>query len=71
MSNQTAKRIEELNQLAHDECIDLPWPAGVIAGIEERGGYVDLTTGHIGRGDERVMLTEEGRRQVANRGGLE
>lgn len=60
MSNQQAKRIAELEQLAAEEGIALPWPAAVIAQIEAGGGYVDLNTGIVGRSDERVSLTVVG-----------
>jgi hypothetical protein len=62
MSSQTvtAQRIAELAALAQQEGITLPWPAPVIVGIEARGGYVDLTTGLVGRSTERVQLTPAG-----------
>lgn len=64
MSDVRAKRIEELEQLAADEGLTLPWPAEVIAGIEERGGYVDLASGLVGSGEERVALTAKGEARV-------
>lgn len=57
MFGSRQQRIDELKQLAAEEGITLPWPAEVIAGIEERGGYVDLTSGQVGSDQERVSLT--------------
>ena len=60
MSTNKQKRIAELEQLAAEENIALPWPPDVIVGIEERGGYVDLTSGHVGSADVRASLTVVG-----------
>ncbi len=60
MSNEQAQRIAELEQLAAEEGIALPWPAAVIAAMEERGQYVDLTSGLTGSDQERVSLTVVG-----------
>lgn len=54
------RRIEELEQLARDEGITLPYPSEVIVGLEEKGRYVDLQTGLIGDSSERVDLTALG-----------
>lgn len=67
MSDVRAKRIEELEQLAAEEGLTLPWPAEVIAGIEARGGYVDLMSGLVGSGSERVQLTEKGEQRCNER----
>lgn len=54
------QRIDELTALAVEEGIALPWPAPVIASMEELGQYVDLTTGQTGSDQERVSLTAYG-----------
>ncbi len=54
------KRMGELLALADEERIRLPWPAPVIAALEDRGYYVDLVTGLIGRETERYQLTPQG-----------
>lgn len=54
------QRIAEIEQLAAEEGIALPWPAAVIAAMEERGQYVDLTSGLTGSDQERVSLTVVG-----------
>ena len=61
------QRIHELEQLAAEEGITLPWPASVIAGIEDRGGYVDLLTGMVGSAAERVELTVIGEAVIVAR----
>lgn len=66
-------RVHELEQLARDEGITLPWPAEVIVQMEDKGHYVDLTTGLIGSDQERVSLTVVGEASVIvdkARGGL-
>lgn len=65
MFGSRQKRIDELNELAAEEGITLPWPADVIVGMEERGQYVDLTTGLTGSDQERVGLTVIGEAWVA------
>lgn len=50
-------RIAELLALAAEEGISLPYPPEVIIGLEDKGAYVDLTTGLIGDAGERVSLT--------------
>lgn len=54
------QRVQELEQLAAEEGITLPWPAHVIASMEERGQYVDLDTGLVGSDQERISLTPLG-----------
>jgi hypothetical protein len=54
------QRIAEIEQLAAEEGITLPWPADVIAAMEERGQYVDLVSGLTGSDQERVSLTVVG-----------
>lgn len=65
MFGSRQKRIDELNELAAEEGITLPWPADVIVGMEESGQYVDLTTGLTGSDQERVSLTVIGEAWVA------
>lgn len=50
----------EIEQLAREEGLTLPWPASVIAAMEERGQYVDLVSGLTGSDKERVSLTVVG-----------
>ena len=57
-------RVHELEQLARDEGITLPWPAEVIVQMEEKGHYVDLNTGLIGSDQERVSLTVIGEAEL-------
>lgn len=40
-------RISEIEAQAAEDGLALPYPAAVIAQIEERGGMVDLTSGRI------------------------
>lgn len=53
------QRIADLVLFAAEEGINLPWPASVIAEMEERGDVVDLTTGMVVQGgsEQRVSLT--------------
>lgn len=53
------QQIAELEALAADEGITLPWPAAVIAALENQGHVVDLRTGLLlPRGaEQRVHLT--------------
>lgn len=44
MSNQS---VDELNQLAQEEGIELPMPAEEIAALEDAGHIVDLETGEV------------------------
>lgn len=41
------QRIADLEAFAAEEGITLPWPADVIAAMEERGDVVDLVTGMV------------------------
>ena len=56
------KRIDDLNELAASEGITLPWPAEVIAQLEEQGHTVDLLTGMVNQngGNDRISLTAFG-----------
>lgn len=54
---QVDARIQELLNLAAEEGITHPYPPAVIIGLEDKGRYVDLTTGLIGDANERVSLT--------------
>jgi hypothetical protein len=66
------QRIIELEALAAEEGIRLPWPADVIAGVEEKGHLVDLVTGALvlGGSAQRVSLTVVGEAvAVANAAG--
>ncbi|HMR01782.1 MAG TPA: hypothetical protein PKA43_00260 [Candidatus Competibacter phosphatis] len=53
------QRIADIERLAAEEGITLPWPAAVIASLEEQGHVVDLTTGLVvqGAAEQRVSLT--------------
>ena len=51
------ERIEEILRLAKEEGIKLPYSPKVIVGLEDRGKYVDITTGLIGDSNERIELT--------------
>lgn len=62
MSRQ--QRINELEQLAADENITLPFPAEVIARLEEQGQYVNLTTGMVGSSSETISLTPIGEAEL-------
>lgn len=54
-----AQRIADLEMLAAEEGLRLPWPAAVIAALEEQGHAVDLATGMViqNAGDQRISLT--------------
>lgn len=52
--------IDELNMLAAEEGITLPYSAEQIAALEATGNYVDLETGQIRPANERVSLTAWG-----------
>lgn len=56
------QRIADLEALAAEEGIKLPWPAAVIAEMEEQGHVVDLTTGLVTKNgaEQRVSLTVVG-----------
>lgn len=54
----------ELRHLADSDGLRLPYPIGVIVGLERRGLYVDLRTGLIGSAEERVLLTVLGEAAV-------
>lgn len=56
------QRIADLNALATEEGITLPWPASVIASLEEQGHAVDLVTGLVvqNAAEQRVSLTVVG-----------
>lgn len=56
------QRIADLEELATEEGITLPWPASVIAALEEQGHVVDLVTGLVVQGgaEQRVSLTVVG-----------
>ncbi len=47
MNSQPDPRIAELEQLAREEGLRLPYPAHYIAWLEDRGRIVDLTTGKV------------------------
>lgn len=53
------QKIAELQQLADEEGITLPWPAAVIAAMEAQGHVVDLTTGLViqNGSEQRIALT--------------
>lgn len=54
-----AQRIAALQTLATEEGIALPWPAAVIAALEEHGHIVDLATGLVIQhgAEQKVSLT--------------
>lgn len=54
-----AQRIAALQALATEEGIALPWPAAVIAALEEQGHIVDLVNGLViqNGAEQRVSLT--------------
>ncbi|MEZ4684158.1 MAG: hypothetical protein R2932_59105 [Caldilineaceae bacterium] len=58
-------RIQELVDLAAEEGITLPYSPAVIVGLEDKGKYVDLSTGLIHDVDERISLTVLGEANVA------
>lgn len=53
------QRIADIETLAAEEGIKLPWPAATIAALEEQGHVVDLTTGLVNQNgaEQRVSLT--------------
>jgi hypothetical protein len=53
------QRIADLEFFAAEEGLTLPWPAAVIAELEEQGHIVDLTTGMVEQNgsEQRVSLT--------------
>lgn len=54
-----AQRIAALQTLASEEGIALPWPAAVIAALEEQGHIVDLANGLVIQhgAQQRINLT--------------
>ena len=60
-------RITELLDLAAKEGITLPYAPDVIIGLEDRGHYVDLTTGMVGDSNETVSLTPIGEAELIAR----
>lgn len=60
------QRIAEIEAFAAEEGIRLPWPADVIAAMEERGDVVDLVTGMVTKNgaEQRVSLTVVGEATV-------
>jgi hypothetical protein len=47
MTNQIDSRIAELEALAREEGLDLPYSPNVIIALEDRGSIVDLVTGQV------------------------
>ncbi len=60
MNSQPDPRIAELEQLAREEGLRLPYPAHYIAWLEDRGRIVDLETGCVYT-DVTVKLEASGR----------
>ena len=58
------KRIQELLDLAEAEGITLPYSPAVIIGLENKGLYVDLTTGLVGSDQETFSVTVIGEAEV-------
>lgn len=57
-------RIQELLTLAAEEGITLPYSPEVILALEDKGKYVDLTTGLIGDAGETFSLTVIGEAEL-------
>lgn len=57
--NSIQQRIADLEMLAVEEGLHLPWPAEVIARLEDGGAVIDLTTGAVivGGAEVRYSLT--------------
>ena len=58
------KRVQELEALALEEGITLPYSPELIIDIENRGHYVDLVTGYFGDNRERFSLTPIGEAEL-------
>ena len=63
MNTHIAQRISDLEALAMEEGIELPYPPEMIARLEETGAIVDLITGAILPGEAFFISRRKGDRE--------